>query len=268
MNISIKLAVLSVSLCLPLSALAHKQWLLPSKTVLPVGAWITVDAGVSTDPFYADHNPLKLDNLVITAPDGSAALPENSLTGKLRSTFDLQLSQAGTYKLAVVSSGLSANWDDNGQPKRWRGMPENFAKEVPADAKELKVTQSLARIEAFATAGSPNATALKPTGSGLELQPVTAPTDLYTGEAAQFRLLLDGKPAAGLKVEVLPGGSRYRNSQNEIELTTDPQGLVSVTWPQPGLYRLEASVEDDKATLKPATVRRASYAATFEVLSP
>ncbi|HSW11429.1 MAG TPA: DUF4198 domain-containing protein [Solimonas sp.] len=271
MKFLIKPLVLA-AVCLPLSAMAHKQWLAPSKTVLNVDGWVTFDAGTSTDPFMRDHNAARLDNLAITAPDGTTVAPENQAAGKLRAVFDLQLKQPGTYKIAVVNSGIVASWDDNGQTKRWppRGTPftpEGLAAEAPKKARDLKVTQSLGRIETFVTAGKPNDIALKPTGKGLELVQVSGFNDLYTGESATFQFLLDGKPVAELEVEVIADGTRYRSSVDEIELKTGKDGKFTVNWPQPGLYYLSASVSDKKAE-KPATERRSSYAATFEVLSP
>jgi uncharacterized GH25 family protein len=260
-----KLAIALVAFA-PLSAFAHKIWLLPSSTVLTPDQWITVDAAVSNDLFYFNHVPVKLDNLKITAPDGSAAQAENPFTGKFRSVFDLHLTQPGTYKIAVINAGLFASYEQNGEKKRWRGTAEAFAKEIPADAKNLEVNQSQGRVETFVTAGAPNDTALKTTGQGLELVPVTHPNDLFAGEPAKFRLLLDGKPAADLDVEIVPGGSRYRDKQNEIAVKTDKEGQFSVTWPQPGMYWLEASLEDAKTSVPQAKKRRASYVATFEVL--
>jgi uncharacterized GH25 family protein len=263
---------LAVALLLPPAASAHKGWIAPFKTVLSVGQWVTFDAGASSDPFVRDHNPIRLDNLVITAPDGSAVTPENAATGKLRSTFDLQLNQAGTYRIAVLNTGTTASWDDNGQPKRWppRGTTftaEGFAMEVPAKAKDLKVTQSIGRLETYVTAGKPSDGALKPGGKGLELAPVTAFNDLYAGEPAVFQLLLDGKPAKGVEVEVIADGKRYRDAVDEIALKTDDRGQVRITWPAPGLYWFSASVNDRNAE-KPATERRCSYTGTFEVLAP
>jgi len=249
------------------AAQAHKSWLLPSATVLTADQWITVDAAVSNDLFYFNHMPIRLDNLEITAPDGSAVKPENPTTGKLRSSFDLHLDKPGTYKMALVNNGLFASYELNGEKKRWRGKPEDMAKDIPADAKNVEITQSAGRVETFATAGAPNDTALKATGKGLEMTPVTHPNDLFAGEAAKFRFTLDGKPAADLDVEIVPGGSRWRNAQNEIALKTDKNGEVSVTWPAAGMYWLETSMQDKNATVPKATSRRASYVATFEVLA-
>lgn len=273
MNKHLKYGTLALALLLPLAAQAHKGWLMPSKTVLNVDQWVTFDAGASTEPFVKDHNAMRLDNLFITAPDGTVLTPENVATGKLRSSFDLQLKQAGTYKIAVINGGMNASWqDDAGQRKSWpaRGGVfnlEGYAKEVPAKAKNLKVSQSQGRLETFVTAGKPNDTALKPSGQGLELVPVTGFNDLYAGEEATFKFLLDGKPAKDLEVEVIADGTRYRNAVGEVIVKTDKDGQFKINWTQPGLYWLSASVKDDKAS-KPATERRASYTGIFEVLTP
>jgi uncharacterized GH25 family protein len=252
----------------PLAASAHKMWLLPSGTTFSgADPWVSVDAAVSNDLFYVDHVALKLDDLRITAPDGSAVTAANPATGKYRSVFDVELKQDGTYKIAIAGDGLFASWEDaDGKRKRWRGTAATFASEVPANAKGLQVMQSSMRVETFATHGAPTVTALKPTGKGLELVPVTHPNDLFAGEAASFKLVLDGKPAAGLDVSVIRGGTRYRNAQEEIKLKTGADGSFSVTWPQAGMYWLNASSEDVKTTLPQAKQRRLNYVATLEVM--
>ena len=249
------------------AALAHKAWLQPSQTVFSEkGAWMTVDAAVSNDLFYFNHVPLPLERLQVTAPDGSALQPQNGATGKLRTVFDLELPQEGTYRIAMVNRGMFASYRLDGENRRWRGRPEAFADGIPAGATEVKASESLGRVETFVTVGQPDDAVFEPTGSGLELVPVTHPNDLYAGEAATFQLLLDGRPAAGLGVEVVPGATRYRDRQDAIQLTTDADGRFSVTWPQAGMYWLEASHSDDRTTLPQAGERLSSYAATFEVL--
>lgn len=257
----------SFAAALPLAAHAHRAWMLPSATVISGNnAWVTVDGAISNDLFYFEHHPLRLENLAVTAPDGTPAKAENTSTGRYRSTFDVQLAKPGTYKMAVVNNGLMASYKENGQTKRWRGAAENFAKEVPANAEDLRVTQSQGRIETFVTAGKPTTTVLKTTGSGLELAPVTHPNDLFVGDDATFQMLLDGKPAANLEVSVVPSGVRYRDKLNDMTLKTNAEGKFSVKWTQPGMWFIEADVRDGKTALPQAKERRASYAATFEVL--
>ncbi|WP_132986558.1 DUF4198 domain-containing protein [Luteimonas terricola] len=258
---------IALAATLPMTAAAHKAWLQPSQTVIAGNnPWITVDAAVSNDLFYFNHVPLRTRNLVITAPDGTAVEAQNPATGKYRSVFDVELLQQGTYRIAVVNTGLNASWQEDGKPKRWRGTAETFATEVPKDAPELTVTQSVSRIETFVTNGSPTTENLQPSNEGLELVPVTHPNDLFAGEEARFRMLADGAPAAGVEFEITRGGTRYRNAQEEIMVTTDAKGEFTVTWPEAGMYWLEANLRDDKATLPQADARRLGYVATMEVL--
>jgi uncharacterized GH25 family protein len=268
----------SLSVALPMAAHAHRAWMLPSATVLSGNEpWVTVDAAVSNDLFYFEHNALRLDGLAIIAPDGSAAAAENKSTGKYRSTFDVKLTQKGTYKLTMVNDGLSASYKVGTENKRWRGSAETFAKEVPADAKDLNVSRNQSRMEVFVSSGKPSDTVLKPTGAGLELVPITHPNDLFAGDTSNFRFLLDGKPAADIEVTVIPGGIRYRDQLGEIKVKTDKDGKFSVKWPTAGMYWMSANNGGPQmgASAAPKTVgtldkpiRRVSYTATLEVLQP
>jgi len=258
---------LCAALVLPLAAQAHKQWMLPSATVISSDdAWVTVDAAISNDLYYPDHFPAQLDQLVITAPDGSTVKPENAATGKYRSTFDLAVPQKGTYRLALVNQGVFANYEVDGQKKRWRGKADELKAAIPANAKNVQVSEMASRVETFVTQGSPSDGALKPTNKGLELLPVTQPNDLVAGEKATFQLLLDGKPAPNLKVVAIDGATRYRNAQGEMDTTTDKDGKFSFTWPEAGMYWVNASTEDTKTSVKEAKQRRLAYTATLEVL--
>ncbi|TCV95666.1 putative GH25 family protein [Luteibacter rhizovicinus] len=260
-------AALCLALALPLAAQAHKMWMVPSATVLSSDeAWVTVDAAISNDLYYPDHFPAQLDTLVITAPDGTTVKPENASTGKYRSTFDLAVPQKGTYRLALVNQGLTASYELDGQKKRWRGKAGELKTGVPAGAKNVQVGEMSTRVETFVTQGTPSTGALKATNVGLELVPVTHPNDLAAGEPAKFRLVLDGKPAANLKVIAIPGATRYRNSPDEIDTTTDKDGNFSITFPGPGMYWVNASAEDTHTSVKEAKQRRLAYTATFEVL--
>lgn len=284
-----KTLVLALALALPMSAAAHKQWIIPSQAVVNgANVWVTFDAAVSNQLFFPDHVPMRLDSLTVTAPDGSTVALQNGSTGKYRSTFDVQLEQQGTYRIGNANAGLMARWDTaeslaarakleaEGKPVTGPGAPrggflrnatpEDLATKVPKDAKNLTVTQTASRVETFVTNGAPNTTALAVTGVGIELEPVTHPNDLFAGEEASFRVLVDGKPAAGLEFEIVRGGTRYRNAQDEIMATTDADGLLRVTWPEAGIYWLETSLRDDKASVPQASERRLGYVATLEVL--
>jgi uncharacterized GH25 family protein len=267
-HLKLTLLALAASSILSASAYAHRTWLLPSATVLAgKDNWVTIDAAVSNDLFYFEHQPLNLDGLAVVAPDGSSVVAENVAKGRYRNTFDVKLTQDGTYKMMVLNQGAFASYKLDGQQKRMRGKPETIAKDIPASASEVRISELQGRIEIFVTAGKPTETVLKTNSVGLEMVPVTHPNNLYVGEKATFRLTLDGQPAAGLDVEVVPGGIRYRDKLNDTKVTTDESGTFSVTWPTPGMYWLHANIRDKKSKIENAE-RRASYTTTLEVLAP
>ncbi len=272
-RISLRRAAFALSLVagvgLAAPAWARHPWLMPSATVLtPSDGMITVDAAVSDQLFQFDAFALKLDTLAVFAPDNSPVSPQNPVTLKQRSSFELPVATIGTYRIAVVNDSLFASWKEDGKPRRWRGSAEAFAKEVPASAEALAVTQMLQRVETFVTSGKPSRDVFKATGRGLELVPVTHPNDLVAGEPATFQLMLDGAPAAGLEVSLTAGGTRYRTDPGEIIATADRDGRVTFRPSIAGPYLLEASTTDTHASFDRAASRRASYSATLEFMAP
>ncbi|MES2350794.1 MAG: DUF4198 domain-containing protein [Pseudomonadota bacterium] len=257
---------------LSLSAQAHKPWLLPSSTnVEGKEAWVTVDAAISEGLFDIDHQPLKLDGIVVTGPDGGKLELQNVSNGKLRNTFDLKLPAPGTYKIALVSQGVMGSYKNKeGEMKRFRGTEESLAKDVPSDAAEVKLSRMQSRLETFVSTGTPDMAVFKPTGVGLELVPVTHPNDLRAGEKATWRFLLDGKPAANQAFSLIPGGVRYRGTLGEIRKSTDAKGEITFDLPAAGMY-LVSSAWPAAAPQTPGqppqmAPRRVSYAATVEIL--
>jgi uncharacterized GH25 family protein len=252
-------------------ASAHRQWMLPSATTVSGDdVWITVDAAVSNDLFYFEHMPLRLAGIHAWAPDGSEVKLENPSTGRYRSTFDVHLTQKGTYKIAALGGGINGSYRLNGEEKRLpRGTTAaELAAAIPAGATGVKIAESLSRNEIFVTSGEPSDGLLKPTGKGLELVPVTHPNDLIAGEEARFRFLIDGQPAPGIDVVIIPGGIRYRDQLNDKTLKTDAKGELAFTWPEPGFYWLNATASDSKVSVPQASQRRLSYVTTLEVQAP
>lgn len=257
----------------PLSVQAHRGWLVPNVAEVegkePV---VTIKAAISEDLFVADHRPLALDALSVTAPDGKPLKPEKLHGGLQFAAADLKLAQPGTYKVALVSESAMASYKLKGEARRWRGSPEALGKEIPADAEELQVTTTLGRMETYVTANEPSSGVLKPAGRGLELLPLDHPTGLIAGQKTRFRALLDGKPLAGLTVGVVPGGVRYRGVLKEFAVTSDAKGEFTVNWPLAEMYWLNTSYPPRapapaEGQPRPAPAKeRFTYSATFEVL--
>jgi hypothetical protein len=316
-SLALGLLAAATALSLPQTASAHRMWLLPTATTLSgEDPWVDVDAAISNDLFYPDHFPLQLGQVKVTQPDGSEGKLEHPMTGRHRSTFDVHLTQEGTWRIGVSGVNImgsfkvdgvekrvgrrpgppagafgpaggpngAPNGAPGGMPPRGEGRPEGpppaggFAgpnggpavetvsiDAIPANATDLKLTESWTRNEIFVTRGKPSTNLLTPTGKGLEFAPITHPDDLVAGQPAKFRFLIDGKPAVGLKLEIIPGGKRYRDAEDGFSVTTDAQGVATINWKGAGMYWFTTSASDKNPSDKRATDRRMSYTATVEV---
>ena len=269
------IAAAGIAITVPAAVQAHRQWMLPSMTVVSGegdDVWVTVDAAVSNDLFYFEHQPMRADVSVLL-PDGTPGEVRNKATGRYRTTFDVQIGKRGTYKIFYATDGVMGTYKLNGEEKRLpRGTTTaNLAAAIPAGATDVKTSESSNRNEIFVTAGEPTATVFKPTGKGIELVPVTHPNDLVAGEPATFQFLLDGKPAAGLPVTVIPGGIRYSDQLHQQDLRTGADGKVTVKWPTAGMYWINVTTpraEREEGAPPAPGGRRASYVTTLEVMAP
>ncbi len=271
---TMKKTLLAIALAtLSLHASAHRGWLYPQSTnVDGKEAWVTIDGAISEGLFDVDHVALKLDAATVTGPDGVTVPAPKAHQGKQRNSFDLKLDKVGTYKVSLVSNTVMASYKDAaGETKRFRGAEADFLKDVPAKAADLRTVHSHGRLETFVTHTDASAGALKPSGVGLEMVPVTSPTELRAGESFKVRFQLDGKPLPNFQFSLTPGGVKYRGVLGEQRLTTDAKGDVSVLLPGAGMYWLHAGfpVTNEKGVnleKGPAQSRRYSYAATLEIL--
>ena len=257
---------LSLSTILPGEAHAHRRWLLPSATILAgEEETVTVDAAASNALFVFEHRPMGLDDLTVTGPDGPVE-PDVIGSGAYRSVFDVRLKAQGTYRIALASDGMMGSYMIDGERRRWRGSRAEMENGIPAGATDVRISENASRTETFVTLGAPDEAALAPTGKGIEMVPITHPNDLVAGEPARMKFLADGKPAAGLKIEFVEGGTRYRDDPGIQELATDAQGIVELTASEPGYYYLETSNQGGNVEGDEAATKRMSYTAVLEFL--
>ncbi len=289
MRLKTSLSLAAAFLAFAAPATAHRGWLLPSATIFSGSEdWVTVDAAASNDLFFPDHRPASTDNIKVWAPDGTEGKIENAATGRVRSTFDVQLNKPGTWKIGTVQSGVSGSFKADGVEYRLGGRrgpggpggpggqgaggegprSVNSVDEIPANATDINITESGSRNEIFVTAGEPTETVYQPSGKGLEMVPVTHPAELVQGEPARFRFLVDGQPVPALKVTIVPGGKRYRDGDGAMEVTTGADGVATVDFPEAGMFWLNTSHSDNKPSIAKATARRLSYTTTLEVMAP
>lgn len=300
------LATLAGLLLAASAAHAHRVWILPSMTVLSgTDQWVSFEAAVSNNLFFPNHRPVAIESIEVRGPDGQPVSIQNATGGQVRTSFELQLQKQGTYVVSLKPSqggrgrggpgvaakkgdgpgakagsgkmgrggfggaegSLMGSFEVDGKVERWRGTPETLVSEGMAKKPGFKLTESGGRrVVAFVTAGKPTTEILRPEGKGLEVDYVTHPNDLFTGEPATFRLLLDGKPAANAEVTVVRGDDRYRDEAGDVIMRTAADGTVKIKWPQAGRYWFEATAASRGEQHGVPSEKTFTYIATFEVL--
>lgn len=248
------------------TAQAHRQWLLSSTTVLSgEGQWISVEGAISNDLFFPNHVAIPLEATTATAPSGKQLELKSPAQGKIHSTFELLLEEQGTYRITTLNNMMFASWKENGEPKRMRGNAEKFASMDLASMEDLQLGKFFTRVETIVTCGEP--TTLATFGEGIEFEFITHPNDLYHGETATFRVLLDGQPMPEAEVTIVKGNDRFRDSVDELIVTSNAKGLISVEWPSAGRFWLNISSRKGGGEFKGYPLRGGtSYSLTLEVL--
>ncbi|MBE0360889.1 DUF4198 domain-containing protein [Pseudoalteromonas aliena] len=268
------IGALSLSALVSTSANAHARWLLPSHTSLSgdKAHYVMIDASVSNEIFAPDkafkpkEKGAQWDDTLLMAlmPNGEPVTDTiRAYYLKRKSSAAISLTEQGTYHIAMTQKPTLMTFYKDAAGKRHRVFAKKADANLPKDATDITTVKSISTVDTFV---SHNGTS-KPAqlGLGLELSGPTHPNDLFVGEQARFQLLQDGKSAGeGIEVSILKGDTRYRNDRGEVKVTTDKDGMFTITWKEPGLYLIETS---NKVTVNEEGVDSGRYAlfTTLEV---
>ncbi|ABM01013.1 DUF4198 domain-containing protein [Shewanella amazonensis] len=264
-----RLIPLTALLFLPLTQ-AHDRWILPTHFNVSAedgkGVWISADVSASNQVFEVDK-PFGAEDVLIVTPEGNTDRPSSSYRGSRRSVFDYQLTGEGTYRLEKEAKPrYFSRYKIKGQDTPVRSNLDKAATRaaMPKDAVELESALYFSRVESYVTLNKPSDKAFAPKGEYLELVPVTHPADFVEGEPLSLKLLFNGKPAEGVKVNVVADGTRYRNQIEEVSLVSDKAGLVQFTPARAGRFLLHAEYEEAMKDTRLADKTVSEIFLTFE----
>lgn len=241
-------APLASLLLLSTAAEAHNRWILPSEFSLSTDreAWIMIDASASHDTFNVDKPPMASDAIVVKDPNGNRVFPGSTYSGHRKSVTDVNLDADGTYQLIVDNGAMyMTHYKVEGQqrPHRLAGVDKTTREaKLPENAADVETMRMGSKVMAFVTKNSPT-DSFNIKNEGLEIDFITHPSDIAEDEQVSFKFIMDGKPQAGVKVEIIKDGSRYRNELGSLILETDKDGMLEFTLEDAGRYLLMAKFE-------------------------
>lgn len=231
MKFIFRFAVLIMAATAAPSAQAHMPYVLPTQFDVGKGDHVTVQSSFAEDAFVAEV-AMRDAPFHLVGPAGDE-LPTQPVT-HLRdlTVFEAALPQDGTYR---VTSGQRAGRIGKmfRQGDTWAMRGEGA--EAPAGATMVDV-QSMTLADAYVTRGQLSAGALKPTGTGLEIQAITHPNAIVAGSGAQFVLLFDGKPLPATQITLFRSAGVYDGRKIAGQVSSDGDGRFTLKPDDAGTY--------------------------------
>lgn len=216
------------------AAHAHTPFLLPTNFDVQPKGTIGVDAGF-TEKFFTSDVAFGNTAFTIVMPSGERIPFGDIHQFKGRTVAEQKLpDEKGTYRLSTGPrlGAVFRTWERNDKTESARDPQQA----TPPDAKLLSHYQSLSISEAYVTAGKPSEKALAPTGKGLEIVPITHPSDLFVGEKFEFSVQFDGKPLANQKVGIYRSPMDLASQSILQNISTDAEGKAVLPLTKAGIH--------------------------------
>ena len=231
------------------TANAHPRWILPSHFTVSKegGDWLTFDVTASHGTFVFDK-PAGSETGQIVMPDGRIQYPSYVTKGKRRSVFDFYFEEEGTHKVRVnnVPSYYTQYKAGRRDTVKWVKAHKAERDEVlPKKSRDVITQISYTRAETYVTVGKPTEKAFEIEGKYLELVPVTHPADIVEGEEVTFQFFFNGEHQQGVTAEITREGTLYRDHQEQIDVVSDEQGMVTFVPEHAGRWLMRANYKGD-----------------------
>ena len=253
-----------------MTAQSHDVYIWPDYFTLNSEKPTTVAVDVTaTHTTYRSDYAMPSDGVKLFGTDGAEMYFGGPFyQGKTRSTFDLPVEQDGTLRLEYRHGPLYHSSYTIGARDTQKYVPGNksaLLAALPEGAKNAETVAYHSLGMSFVTNNAPTDAVLTPTNQGIEVVPVTHPSDYVTGEDIQISVLQDGKPIVGQDVTIELEGTKYQATPVVMELQSNADGLVNVSFTQGGRYVMKM-IHSQPSTDPEAdtTVTRMYYA--FEVI--
>ncbi len=219
---------------------AHQQWLAPNFTLQSgESAWLSFDHTFGDQRFQPGSGPSSYYSWWIVGPDGLKRSFPHMFLGKTRAVGEIELTDAGTYRLEAVEAMmpwtlLKIDGEDTWQP----GTRADFAgQEVVRSRMYFNKSVSYVTLEAMSKS------ALAGTGDPLEIVFDQHPNSLHAGKGFKVRVLAFGKAVASQDVRVYTDSSEGHDASDTC--STDSGGYCSFELSEPGRYLLATSTEGE-----------------------
>ena len=252
-------AALLLALAGTSAANAHMPYVLPTQFDVGKGDHITVQSAFAEDAFMPEV-AMRDAPFHLVGPDGKD-LPTGPVT-HLRdlSVFEAAIPTDGTYRVTSGQrAGRKGKMFRRGDAWAMRGE----GGEPPANAEQVEV-QSMTLADAYVTRGQPTDAALRPIGTGLEIQAITYPNAIGSGSDVRFALLFDGKPLAHADITLFRSAGLYDGRKVAAQVKSGTDGRFTLKPDDAGTYLILVRHRGAAPAGSETPYRSYTYTLTFD----
>ena len=263
-----KLILAAIVSALPASAIAHDIWIKSDLHEINSEEQQTfaLDVSRSADVYIAEANH-KVNNLVVTSPNGVKSNLQAAFSGKVKEVFEVEYNEAGTYHFEspMTQVYLSFYFDEEGKKHKVR-MPKTQYSKLPKGARPEKTVEKQIMTETYVSYnGFTDVQNVR--ANGIQIVPLQHPNKLRSGQPFSFKITYNGKPVTGAEVALKSLNQFYYQDSDKVEvvLKDKDNGQISFTPQTPGKYLLGVELEIELANDKYADFRSIERFLTFEI---
>ncbi|MFL3656697.1 MAG: DUF4198 domain-containing protein [Opitutales bacterium] len=247
--------------------LAHTSYVLPNVFSTSKGERMTAVASF-TENFFVPDFKVESDDFHLILPSGDKADYGNIAIFDQLTVLESALNEDGTYRFSTGDRlgrkfkmmFVDGAWDYVGS-----SMGEDAKSDPIPEGVKVADFQTQTVAIAYVTKGAPTQPALEQKGSGLEILPVTHPSEVYVEEPFEFILTFNGKPMNGHEISIFRQGASYEEPKYKLKVMSKRKGKISVVFDEPGVYVAMTRHQDRAPEGSETPYRSYTISLTFEV---
>ncbi|MCH6256329.1 DUF4198 domain-containing protein [Puniceicoccaceae bacterium K14] len=249
------------------SVMAHTPYVLPNAFSTSKGKQVTAVASF-TEKYFVPDFKIESDDFHLILPDGTEADYKNVGVFAQLTILESDLETEGTYRLSTgdrLGRKFKMMKLEDGWDYVRRGMGEHSPETEVPEGVQVEEFQSQTVAVAYVSKGAPTQEALEQKGTGLEIVPLTHPSEIYLDDGFEFQLTFNGEAVGKHEVKVYREGGSYEDPEYEKIATTNKKGKVLLSFDEPGVYLLMTRHQDLAPEGSETPYRSYTISLTFEV---
>ena len=216
------------------AAVADTAYVKPSDFTPQLDQKVTVEVSFSDyccEPRYA----VRTDRFEVVGPDGVSSRPDRVETLATATMLEQTLTSNGTTRISTGERlGRKGEYVQLGGTYYLVNSPDAELTDIPTRTPVLS-SQTATVSDAYLTVGAQDWGAIRSKIGRLALTPAIHPSSAEVGSPFIARITFDGEPLTDQDV-VLTNETQRLYQQGETLAQTDADGLVTITFEQPGTH--------------------------------